>query len=102
MNLQEELTQLFHQKSCTVEWLEDLSDNLWDFNTKTFFEDDMGKFLGPKPAIDIIIEIFSHELKLDKRHFTLMLHKLPEECVPRNDSNDFNNTPVYMLYYNYA
>lgn len=65
MELKDKLTEAFHERSCTVEWVDETSERKWDYNTPTFLEDDKGRILGVKSATDIIDQIFSFEVKLE-------------------------------------
>lgn len=101
MNLREELNQAFEERNCTVKWLEGNTEKGWDFNTQTFFEDEMGLIIGPRTGKEIVDHIFSFNLtECKKRHFTLMLRELPEECIHAVGSMQ-NYRPICMLYYNY-
>lgn len=98
MDLRDQLNEAFKERNCTTEWLEDNAERKWGYNTQTFFEEGDGTILGPKTGKEIVDHIFSFEVILTKRHFVLMLHVLPEECVKGLKSVE-DNEPVYVLYY---
>jgi hypothetical protein len=108
--LLEQINKAFTEKDYTTEWLEDNADRKWDYNLETFILDDRDKIIGYKTGEDILEEIQYHQMfrvdkngkiietreEQNKKHFVLMLHKLPYGCIGSYKDGD---APEYMLYY---
>lgn len=108
--LHDQINRAFIEKDYTTEWFDDNSDRKWDYNLETFILDKNDKIIGYKTGEDIVEEILFHQSfrvdkngkivetrkEQDKKHFVLMLHELPYECVKTHGDE---GVPKYVLYY---
>lgn len=98
-----ELTRLFNDRNCTVTWInESECKHRWDYNTIMFFEDEMGKILGPKTPLQIIKHIYS--FGQIPKSVDLFIHVLSADILTKIAPDNWpqNALTPSVLYYNYT
>lgn len=93
MELQNQITRAFEERDCTVHWLPDYAEIGWHNNILTYTENRRKEPIIQKSGEQIVSDIFSYKLDAEKRHFVLMMHKLPDDWF--NDES-----PAHVLYFN--
>lgn len=98
MDLTNQLHIEFSNRGCEIKWIAEESEHKWNYNAETWFTNEKGEYISPMTGKEIVDHIFSFEPDVPKKHFTLMLRLLSEDCHHKVVPDD---KPVYILYYDY-